>query len=110
MLMDVFFTSKNTGPSWQSDPVHLLYFGTDFEKALEAVDQNFRRYETSFDELNVRYPDIYSVLPQGTDWEMVRFYSGDGWWYSIVKVSLEEQNDQPEMINPIFTDTEARVE
>lgn len=108
--MDLFFTSRRDRYSRLSDPVELVYFGTDFSQALEAVDRNFRSYEKDWKEffINKEYLYIYSVLPQNVPWEMVRFYFHAGRWYSIVKVSLEEQNDQPELINPIFTNKPER--
>lgn len=88
--MDVFFTSKNTGPSWVSESAYLVYFGTDFQEALNAVDVNMRRYEVQWEEYKKDrdYLRIYSALPQNVDWEMVRFFAADGWWESIVKVKL----------------------
>lgn len=88
--MEVYFTSKNSGPSYGYDPVTLDYVGTDLEKAIEAVG-SFQKYEWNEYVIGTTYPHIYTVLPEGTDFEFVKFYMADGWWYSVVKVNFEKQ-------------------
>lgn len=85
--MDVYFTSKNTGPSWGSDPKHLVYVGTSLDEAMAAVG-DFARYEKPWP-LNTMYPDIYSALPSDTEREMIKYYMADGWWYTVVMVKFE---------------------
>ena len=86
--MEVYCTSKNSGPSYGSDPVSLKYIGSSLDEAIEAVG-NFARYETTFP-VTV-YPDMYSAIPSYLEREIVKFYLADGWWYSIVKITISEK-------------------
>jgi hypothetical protein len=83
-MMQVYATSKNTGPSYHGDPIRLIYLGSDLQKARESVG-TFARYQREF---NVSYPELYSALPRDIDWEMVEYFMADGWWYSIVQFNL----------------------
>jgi hypothetical protein len=81
--MDVYCTSKNSNPSWNGpDPWHVVYIGTSLEEAIEAVE-TFTRYEKAFDK---RY--VPSALPHKIEIKPVKFYTADGWWFSIVKFQL----------------------
>lgn len=88
--MLVYCTSKNTGPSWSIDPTHMLYLGTSFEEAEKAVGDfvQYRKEEKIFYHLN-RIPELYSALPKNIEWRMVRWYTADGYWYSIVQFYLD---------------------
>lgn len=79
--MEIYVTSKNSGPSWHSDPVFLIYIGTSLEEAVDAVG-DFKRYERD------PFPtkSFYSALPKDIEREMVHYYAADGWWYSVEKV------------------------
>lgn len=85
--MIVYAVSKNTGPSWQSDPVHLVYLGTSVKEAEEAVG-NFQKYAKT--EFPKTYPEAYSALPRTLEREMIQYFVADGWWYSIEMFKLEE--------------------
>jgi hypothetical protein len=89
--VEVFFTSKNTGPTWTGpDPISLCYIGTDLEKAIEAVGY-FVRYEV--DDINdcyyTSYPKSCSALPRDHERELVKYYTADGWWYTIEKIYIQ---------------------
>lgn len=86
--MELFCTSKNTGPSWGQDPLYMMYLGSSLEDARNAVEEAFRRYEVTPDKFPTRYPKIWSAIPANMDRDVVAFYSADGWWYSIVKISV----------------------
>lgn len=88
--MKIYITSKNTGPSWSSDSVHMKYIGTSLEDAVAAVG-NFVKYEDEDTTITMRYLFIYTVLPEGTDFVFERFYMADGWWYSVVSLELSDQ-------------------
>ncbi len=86
--MDLYCTTKNTGPSWGQDPLYMMYLGTSIEEARDAVEESFRRCEVTRDKFPTQYPNIWSAIPAKMDREFVAFYSADGWWYSIVKFSV----------------------
>jgi hypothetical protein len=84
--MDIYVTSKNSGPSWSSDPITMMYIGTSYEKAVEAVGI-FIKYEKT---VIVENQKLYSALPSKTDREMIHYYMADGWWFSIEKLIFED--------------------
>lgn len=89
--MIVYATTKNTGPSWNSDPLHLLYLGTSVKEAEEAVPENFQRYQK--EEKDWPTPPLRKLacaLPRDIDHELVQYYMADGWFYTIVMFKLEE--------------------
>lgn len=88
--MDIYFTSKNTGPTWGSDPVHLVYVGESLSDAIDAVG-DFARYEKSEYIATTRYPEVFTALPREAVYKYVKYYMADGWWYSIVKMSFTEE-------------------
>lgn len=89
--MKVYATTKNTGPSWSSDPIHLVYLGTSLDQAVNAVE-DFSKYELPEHRWpREEYNSSSSVIPKQLNWNMVRYYMVDGWWYSIVMFELEEQ-------------------
>ncbi len=83
----MFATSKNTGPSWGSDPVYLEYLGKDINEA-EKVVGDFSRYQKDEKDFPKEFPDIYTALPRGMNFEMMRWYMADGWWYAIHRFKL----------------------
>lgn len=85
--MDIYVTSKNTGPSWTLDPKHVLYIGTSLEEA-ESHIMTFARYERPFNPQAYYDEKLYSAIPENMDREMIKFYEADGWWCSIVKITL----------------------
>jgi hypothetical protein len=91
VIMEVFATSKNKGPTWSGlDPTTLVYLGTSFDEAELAVG-GFSKYERDGAEWPwVESEKIYAGLPREIDWEMVKWYMADGWWYSIVMFELKE--------------------
>lgn len=89
--LTVYCTTKNSGPSWHSDPLHLVYIGNSFKLAEEAVG-DFRRYEK---EQHPQDPKSWSILPRTMDYQMVKYYMADGWWYSIVKFKLVDPIKAP---------------
>ena len=88
--MKVYVTTKNTGPSYSSDPKYCLYLGTSLELAEEVV-RDFRRYEKNEEDYPTAFPNEYTILPrhQHIDWAFTKFYHADGWWYSIVEFELD---------------------
>lgn len=80
--MHLYCTSKNRGPSWNSDSVQMLYLGTSIEKAEKAVGK-FSQYAKEEKDFPKNYPESYSALPRDTKREMIQYYMADGWWYSI---------------------------
>lgn len=90
--MQIYCVSKNTGPTWSGpDPVHMVYLGTSIKEAEEAVG-TFTQYQKEKDRWPVNYLDIYTALPRGMEFEMIQYFMADGWWYSIVMFTLEENN------------------
>ena len=89
--MRVYCTSKNTGPSWQLDPVYMVYLGTSLDSAVMAVG-DFVRYEKGQEELP-KYLKPYTALPENISFVFIKYYMADGWWYSIVEFELEETNE-----------------
>lgn len=87
--MKLFITSKNTGPSWHSDPVHFLGIHATLDEAIALVD-NFVRYEKEWQ------PASYmpTCVPYVFSPKMVKYYMADGWWYSIVEVEISEPKDK----------------
>lgn len=82
--MEIFITAKNTDASFDPDPILVVYLGTSFDDACEAVG-GFYRYETS------DYPDygyIPSVLPSTFDQDLIRYYKNEDHWYSIVSAYI----------------------
>lgn len=90
--MKVYCTSKNSGPSYQSDPVHMVYLGTSLEDAEKEI-KKFFKYEKPFAYREGTGKELYSVLPSTINWEMVKWCTADGWWWSIVVFELKENND-----------------
>lgn len=90
--MKLYFTSKNTGPSYNSDPLYLIYVGTDLDEAVNAVG-SFVKYEDPDYLYNSLYPKTFSALPRHLDFEFVKFYMADGWWCSIVSMEIEEPKE-----------------
>ena len=105
--MDIYVTSKNSGPSWVSDPLSVVYMGTSLDDAKEAVGE-FQRYKQDFDAHHFLFPEIYSAIPGNLEREMVVFYSADGWWYSIVKVTFHEKLETV-ADNPPYSETEKKI-
>jgi len=87
--MRLYCTSKNTGPSYSSDPVYMVYLGPNRDDAIAAV-KDFNRYEKFA--VITEYPEIYSALPREIPREMIKWYEADGWWYSIVSIDFEEES------------------
>ncbi len=86
--MDVYCTSKNSSPSWSGpDPYYIVYIGTSLQDAIDAVGI-FTCYEKS-----VKKEHIPSALPYGMEKEIVKFYTADGLWFSIVKIQLTNKED-----------------
>lgn len=85
--MDIYFTSKNTGPTFGTDPLSLVYVGTDLDAAVAAVGK-FSQYEKPLTELNFKYPEIRAALPKDLPRLYMRYYMADGWWYTVAKVSF----------------------
>ena len=84
--MELYCTSQNTGPTWSgTDPIRMLYLGTDRTKAIEAVG-DFVRYEK--ESANTRHPHSLSALPNDIDWVMVAYYAADGFWKSVVMFEI----------------------
>ena len=86
----VYCTSRNTGPSYNSDPIHMLYLGTSIEEAEKAVG-DFSKYQRP----ESRWPSpgsrsIYTALPNVMKKELIQYYMADGWWYSIFMFNLKE--------------------
>lgn len=84
--MYIYVTSKNTGPSWQSDPLHVVYMGVSVKEAEDAVGE-FSRYQKPLPSDQQR--PFYSALPKTLDKEMIQFYMADGWWYSIERIDFQ---------------------
>ena len=86
--MDIYITSKNTGPTWTGpDPITMLYIGDDLEKAIEAVG-DFVKYER--EPRNPDRTDYYTAAPINSNPELVKYYMADGWWRSVVKIKVGE--------------------
>jgi len=83
--MHIYVTSRNTGPSFSSDPIYMLYLGPSYHDAIAAVGSNFLKYEKP---MVSEYPKLFSALPKATERELVRYYEADGWWYSVEKVEF----------------------
>lgn len=91
--MKVYCTSKNSGPTWTGiDPVYLKYLGTSLDEAIVAVG-DFVRYERQKDEFPTQsqYLNIYTALPREMSFILIKYFSADGWWYSIVEFELEDK-------------------
>lgn len=87
--MLVYCTSKNTGPSWQSDPITIVYLGPVLRDAIEAVG-DFQKY--SREELPItEFKNGKSALPRMIDFEFVNYYMADGWWYTIVSFEIPSE-------------------
>ena len=93
--MDLYFTSKNDGPSWNSSGSMLVYVGQSLPAAIKAVG-DFVRYEQV--DFSLEYPATYTALPNNGDWKIIKFYAADGWWYSIVKATFSEETQKMHMI------------
>lgn len=83
----IYITSKNTGPSWQSDPLHMIYIGSSVKEAEEAVPEPFRRHFKNLPPETRYYTAI--GYASGLEYEMIQFYMADGWWYSIVMMEID---------------------
>ncbi len=83
--MDVFCTSKNSGPSYVSDSTYMLYLGTSLEEAIAAVG-TFVKYERPITERDRKLSVLTYLMPR----EPIKYYMADGWWCSIVKIQLFE--------------------
>lgn len=99
--MELFCVTKNTGPSWSSDPLHLIYLGTSLDDAIATIDA-FARYEVNVDRFMFDrvYPDMFTILPEKVAREFVKMYMADGWWMSIVKMTFgeEKKEDHPKAV------------
>lgn len=86
--MRVYCTSMNNGPDYSSaSKVTMLYLGTTLHEAEEAVG-DFKKYIQSEADFPKNFSNSYSAIPATMDREMVKFYSADGWWRSIVMFDL----------------------
>lgn len=89
--MLVYFTSKNSGPSWADEKKTLLYVGISLTDAQEAVGEGFRKYKQDLSEVRkYRFPYLFSAVPEKMKFKFVEFYHADGWWYSIVSIDIQE--------------------
>jgi hypothetical protein len=89
LIMLIYATTKNSGPSWHSDPIRLVYLGTSLDDARNAVGE-FQQYECPASYWYVKYPETYSAIPASIERELVTFCMADGWWYTVVKFNLGE--------------------
>lgn len=87
--MKLYCVTKNSGPSWTTDPLTMVYLGTSSQEAYEAVG-NFDRYQRTPDDFPQEHLDLYTALPRGTEFELIEYYMADGWWYTIVLFELTE--------------------
>lgn len=87
----VYATSKNAIQEFHGpDPVVLLYLGSSMEDAL-AVVGDLREFEKPPIHFPNSFMHRYSAIPmQYIEWEMIRFWGTEGWWYSIVRFQLKE--------------------
>lgn len=88
--MRVYCTSKNTGPSYHSDPIHMVYLGTSVDKAIRAVGK-FSKYEKNQSQYPREFMKSFTALPLAVDSVLIKYYMADGWWYSIVVFDLEPE-------------------
>lgn len=86
--MELYVTSKNSGPSHSFDPTRVLYIGVSLEDARKAIEEGFQKYEVESDKFPTRFPHIWSAIPSGMRRDMIAFFDADGWWYSIVKIDV----------------------
>lgn len=92
--MYVYCTSKNFGPE-SNIPPKVLYLGTSVKAAEEAVG-DFEKYYREEPEFPRRFPESYSAIPRDVvHWEMIQYYSADGWWVSIVIFELKADTEVP---------------
>jgi len=91
--MWVYCTSKNKGPSWNDDPVRMMYVGTSVKDA-EAAVGDFSKYQKDEKDFPKNYPELYSALPLDFEREMIQFYMADGWWYSIERFQFKTDNEE----------------
>jgi hypothetical protein len=84
--MHIYLTSKNAGPNWDADPMTVVYLGASYHDAKAVVPAIFQRNED--DVSKYRYPQHYTACPIETDHKFCHLYTADGWWYSIVKITL----------------------
>jgi hypothetical protein len=89
--MEVYCTTKNSGPSTVHEDYYMIYLGTDLKEAIEVVG-DFQRYERG--EKFFPKSQFFTALPYAIEFEMVRYYMADGWWYTVVKFELEETNEK----------------
>ena len=82
--MDIYVTSKNTGPSWHIDPIHMVYLGPSYQSAVAAVG-TFKKYDRK--DLPIP-PEAFSVLPHNVRREMIHYYMAGGRWYTVEKVTI----------------------
>lgn len=107
--MRIFATSRNTGLTrWGLDLVQLVYLGNSLEEA-EIVVGEFSKYEREYDR-GEEYRILHSALPRNVDWTMVKYYSADGYWYSIVSFEIRslDENNINQIGNRILTVDEIR--
>lgn len=93
--MILYCTSRNTNPysTLSSDCLRVVYLGTSLEEAEKLVG-DFRKYEIESNSsmhwpTKQRFVDTYTALPSVIPVEYLKFYSADGYWYSIVKFEFE---------------------
>lgn len=92
--MLLYFTSKNSGPSWADEKKTLLYVGTSLDEAKEAVG-DFRRYQQDVASARqFRFPYLYTAVPDKMKFKFVEFYHADGWWCSVVSIEIDAPNSE----------------
>lgn len=88
--MKLYCVTANSGPSTQIEALFMRYLGSSLDEA-EATVGNMSKYPKDSTEFPTQYPELYTILPRGMDFEFVRYYAADGWWVSIVMFTLEEK-------------------
>lgn len=82
--MRVFFVTKNTGPSWSSDPTYIKAAKSTEQGAIDFVanlDGNWIKYKRDLERADP------PVVPNA---EVIHYYGADGWWVQIEVVNLDE--------------------
>lgn len=84
--MKIYVTSKNYDPPWEHECKSVVYIGLSLEEAIEAVG-SFQGYERE-PKFNSDY--IPTAAPRTLPLTLNKYYTADGWWYSIVEFEEEE--------------------
>lgn len=87
--MEIYSYEHNTGPSWQSDPTHLISLHATPEAAWDALPKDLKKYEQTGgpDGFNGYKNNCNFPTVKGS--ELVRLCTANGWWWATFRIEVK---------------------